>query len=225
MALRNIIAGGAVVLATGLGTVGVASAATNHSTPTLNVKLPHGLGERPGDGGAFPDGPGGSPLSAAALTSAQAAASAAVPNATLQHAFQGPNSTYVVIMEKSDGTYVTVIENSSFVVTSTHNGAGPRHGDGPGGSPLSAAALTSAQAAASAAVPNATLQHAFPGPNSTYVVIMEKSDGTYVTVIENSSFVVTSTQAGLPTPPVGAVGGKPQPDGSSSGDVTGSSNR
>ena len=117
--VRNIITSGAVVLATGLGTVGVASAATNHSSPTLNVKLPHGTSDRPGDGGGMSDGPGATALTGATLTSAEASANAAVPNATVEHAFAGPNSTYVVIMKKSDATHVRVIENSSFVVTST----------------------------------------------------------------------------------------------------------
>ena len=121
MAVRNILAGGAVVLATGLGTVGVASAATNHSSPTLNVKLPHGVSDLPGDG-AMPDGPRATPLSGTTLSSAEASANAAEPNATVEHALAGPNSTYVVIMKKSDGSHVAVTENSSFVVTSTQVG-------------------------------------------------------------------------------------------------------
>ena len=139
IAVRHILAGGAVVLATGLGTVGVASAATNHSSPTLNVKLPHGMSDRPGDAGGWSDGPGATPLSGATLTSAEASANAAVPNATVEHALAGANSTYVVIMKKTDGTYVTVIENASFVVTSTQAGlptvpAGAMGGmPGPGG--------------------------------------------------------------------------------------------
>ena len=151
MAVRNILAGGAVVLTTGLGTIGVASAATNHSSPTLNAEVAHGVRDLPSDG--------------------------------------------------------------------------PHPGDGPDATPLSGATLTSAEASANAAVPNATVEHAFAGANSTYVVIMKKSDGTHVTVIENSSFVVTSTQAGLPTPPFGTMRGMPRPDGPNSGEAIGSSNR
>jgi len=209
--LRNIITGGAVVLAAGLGTVGVASAATTHTVTHLTAKSAStDLATDPGHG------PGEAPLTGATLTSAVAAANAAVPNATVIRAESGPNSTYEVHMKKADGSLVTVVENASFVVTSTHADAGtppfgpggpggPGHfGHGPGEAPLTGATLTSAVAAANAAVPNATVIRAEAGPNSTYEVHMKKADGSLVTVVENASFVVTSTHADAGTPPFGA---------------------
>jgi len=117
--LRNIITGGAVVLAAGLGTVGVASAATTHTVTHITAK------SASTDSATDPGhGPGEAPLTGATLTSAVAAANAAVPNATVIRAEAGPNSTYEVHMKKADGSLVTVVENASFVVTSTHADAG-----------------------------------------------------------------------------------------------------
>ena len=211
--LRYMMTGGAVILATGLGTAGVASAATSHAATTITVKLPAAGVDRPDGGpGDAMRAPQAS-LTGATLSSAVASASAAVPNSTLIHAEAGPHGTYVVHLKKSDGTYVTVVENASFVVTSTHADPGPRPGAGPLGDPatmthgpgetlLTGATLTSAEASASAAVPNATVIRAeTDAQGATYEVHLKKSDGSYVTVKENASFVVTSTQSGFATPP------------------------
>ena len=232
LGLRYIMTGGAVVLAAGLGTAGVASAATSHASTTITVKLPAVGSERPDGAPGAPGAPGGfaeTPLTGATLTSAVASANAAVPNATVVRAEVGANATYEVLLKKSDGTYVTVVENSSFVVTSTVDGRGPRRdgapgamGDpaklinGPGETLLTGATLTSAVASADAAVPNATVVRAeTDAQGATYEVHLKKADGTYVTVKENASFVVTATQSGFGTPPSGSVHGPHLPEGTS----------
>ena len=121
-ALRSILTSGAVVLAAGLGTAGVAAAASKPTPPSLTIKLPGGTTGLHGDGFGRPDAPDAPALTGATLTSAVAAANTAVPGATVVRTMAGPNSTYVVVLKKSDGTYVTVIENSSFVVTSNTAG-------------------------------------------------------------------------------------------------------
>ena len=227
-ALRSILTSGAVVLAAGLGTAGVAAAASNPTPPSLSIKLPGGATGHHGEGFGRPDGPHAPALTGATLTSATAAANTAVPGATVVRTMAGPNSTYVVVLKKTDGTFVTVIENSSFAVTSTLNGRGPRPGEGPhapDAPALTGATLTSAVAAANTAVPGATVVRTMAGPNSTYVVVLKKTDGTFVTVIENSSFVVTSNTAGLPTPPAGAFGAGTPFEGPNPGDAPGSSNQ
>ena len=228
---RHLITG-AVILTAGLGTAGVASAATASTPATTTVTThvsaksttppwggPGGPGGS-GDPATMPLGPGQTLLTGSTLTSADAAASAAVTDATVVRSLTGPSGTYLVIMKKSDGTYVTVVENSSFVVTSTDDGFGPGprggHGQGdpatlthgPGETLLTGATLTSAVAAAEAAVPGATVVRAeTDAQGATYEVHMKKTDGTYVTVKENANFTVTSTETGFGTPPAGARGG------------------
>lgn len=235
--VRRMITSGAVVLAAGLGTAGVASAATAHTATTITVKAPPAPGDGPDGHYGMPHGPGHRLLTGATLTSAVAAATAAVPNSTVIHAESGPHGTYDVHLKKSDGTYVRVVENSNFVVTSTGPDFGPGPGDGPGaagasGTPgdparmthgpdetlLTGTTLTSAVTSATAAVPNATVIRAeTDAQGATYEVHLKKADGTFVTVKENASFVVTSTQAGWGMPPRGAVhGASPVGDAGSS---------
>ena len=236
LGLRYMITGGAVVLAAGLGTAGVASAATSHTSTTINVKLPAAAGDRPDGALGAPHGTAEAPLTGATLTSAVASANAAVPNATVIGTEAGPNGTYQVHLKKSDGTYVTVVENSSFVVTSTVKDLGPGNGPGTQGDPanlahgpgetlLTGATLTSAVASANAAVPNATVARAeTDAQGASFDVHLKKADGTYATVKENASFVVTSTQTGFGTPPAGAMNSGRLADGAPTSGASGSSN-
>ena len=230
LTMRSMIIGGAVVLTSALGTAGVASAATSHTVSTTHLTIKSATGSRTlaDDPSAMPPGSGETLLTGSTLSSAVAAANTAVPGATVVRAEAGPNSTYEVHMKKADGTYVTVVESSSFNVTSLNHDLGPGH-LGPTGAPgdpaklahgrgetlLTGSSLTSAEASANAAVPNASVVRAeTDAQGATYEVHMKKSDGTYVTVKENASFVVTATQAGFGTAPVGAPGAPdPHPAG------------
>ncbi len=227
---RHLITG-AVILTAGLGTARVASAATASTPATTTVTThvsarsttpPWGGPDGPGDSATRPMGPGQTLLTGSTLTSADAAASAAVSDATVVRSLTGPSGIYLVIMKKTDGTYVTVVENASFVVTATDDGFGPGprggHGPGdpatlthgPGETLLTGATLTSAVAAAEAAEPGATVVRAeTDAQGATYEVHMKKTDGTYVTVKENASF----TETGFGTPPAGAPGAGAPGDG------------
>jgi hypothetical protein len=124
-----VITGGAVILATGLGTAGVASAATTHNTSTstshLTVRTSTPTGIAPGNPASLTHGPGETLLTGTDLTSAVAAANAAVPDATVVRAeTDSAGSPYEVHMLKADGTYVTVKLNASFTVTSIEKGFG-----------------------------------------------------------------------------------------------------
>jgi hypothetical protein len=235
LGLRYMITGGAVVLATGLGTVGVASAATSHAATTITVKSPAAAGDWPDGAPGSPHGTPPAALTGTTLTSAVAAANAAVPDATVLGTQAGPNGTYLVHLKEADDTYATVVENSSFVVTSTVKDLAPGPGDhlgdpatlthGPGETLLTGATATSAVASANAAVPGATVVRAeTDAQGATYEVHLKKADGTYVTVKENASFVVTSTQAGFGTPPAGDASGPRLPDGTAPSGAAGSSN-
>lgn len=143
----------AVALAAGvtIGTTGLASASSSHATKTHHVaktKTAH-VGHRDVDGprpqGADPVDPGHGPnetlLTGSQLLSADAAATAAVPGATIVRAETNSSgaSTYEVHMKKADGTRVTVELDSTFQVVAIINGNGPgapnqgapdpRHGD------------------------------------------------------------------------------------------------
>jgi uncharacterized membrane protein YkoI len=63
--------------------------------------------------------------------------------------------------------------------------------------PLSGATLTSASAAATAAVPGGTVESATTETDATgaYEVILTKPDGSHVKVIEDANFTVLSTSA------------------------------
>lgn len=217
LTMRNMITGGAVILTSAFATSGVASATTTHTVSTTHLSIKSATSSRDlqSDPTTLPPGPGETLLSGSTLSSAEAAATSAVPGATVVRAESGPNSTYEVHMKKTNGSYVTVVENSTFTVTSTNQSYGPGHagvpgdpaklGHGPGETLLTGSTFTSAVASANVAVPNATVLRAETDPQgATYEVHMMKADGTYVTVKENSSFVVTSIQSGLGTPPVGA---------------------
>jgi hypothetical protein len=90
-------------------------------------------------------GPGETLLTGTAEQEADAAATAAVPGATIIRAETDSSGAapYEVHMKKSDGTYVTVELNSDYKVIKTVSGFGPGPAGsaaGPGGSTSSAAA-------------------------------------------------------------------------------------
>ena len=161
--LRRMMATGAVVAGAGLGAAGIASAATSSSTSTSttassassNMNPPPGAagGAAPsgsaGDPAAMTHGPGETLLTGSNLQSATAAATAAVPGATVIRAETDSSgaSPYEVHMKKADGTYVTVELDSSFKVVTTVSGfgAGP-----PGGGPPGSASAPPASSSASA---------------------------------------------------------------------------
>ena len=86
-------------------------------------------------------GPNETLLTGTGLQSATAAATAAVPGATIVRAETNSSgaSPYEVHMKKSDGTYVTVELNSSFGVITTISGfgGGPTGSQAPNGTPPS----------------------------------------------------------------------------------------
>jgi hypothetical protein len=169
-------------------------------------------------------------LTGTTLTQASAAALAAVPGGTVEHANAAggidPSGTaYDVHVTKSDGTKVVVLEDSSFKVLSVKADHGPGGPGGPGpggrggpggpggpggGAALTGTTLTQASDAALAAVPGGTVKHASAaGRNdpsgAAYDVFVTKTDGSGVLVIEDSAFKVLSVN----TPPAHPQGGAP----------------
>jgi hypothetical protein len=81
-------------------------------------------------------GPGETLLTGSTLTGAEAAANAAVPDATIVRTeTDAQGATYEVHMKKADGTYVSVQLDASFTVTASESG----FGDAPTGSPAGGA--------------------------------------------------------------------------------------
>jgi len=138
--IRTWLITSAVVAGAGLGTAGIASAASTASTngtsaPSSTTAPPTGSapGSAPAaDPAAMAHGPNETVLTGSDLASATDAAKAAVSGATAVRAeTDSAGSAFEVHMKKSDGTFVTVKLDSSFKVTSTDQGFGP----GPAGSP------------------------------------------------------------------------------------------
>ena len=220
----------AAVSALAGGTVGLADAASSAS---------HAQGTR------GPGNPAETVLTGSALQSASTAALAAVPGGTVQRAsIEDPGdaskAAYEVHVAKADGSEAQVLEDASFKVLSATAGPGPGrgHDHGPGGpgepggpggpdghrgpgggnpneAALTGATLSSARAAAVAAVPGATVERATAedkGEKSgaAYEVHVTKADGTEATVLEDAAFKVLSVTAGGPGHGPGGPGG---PDG------------
>jgi len=152
--LRRALVSGALVAGASLGAAGIASAATGSTTPASGSTgatapaagsagtPPAGTAGRPpagspGDPAAMAHGPDETLLTGTDLQSATAAATAAVPGATVIRAETNSSgaSPYEVHMKKSDGSYVTVELNSSLGVITTVSGfgAGPAGGQAPNG--------------------------------------------------------------------------------------------
>ena len=134
--LRNALLSGSLILGAGLGTAGIAAAASGPSTTSTPASsaptsrpCPH-----TGDPDSMGQGPRETLLTGSDLVTATAAAQAAVPGATVLRAETDPSGAYEVHMKKSDGTFVTVTLDSSFAETSIETGVGPGpHGPGPMG--------------------------------------------------------------------------------------------
>jgi uncharacterized membrane protein YkoI len=167
-------------------------------------------------------------LTGATLQSASAAALAAVPGGTVGRAStedpKDPSgAAYEVHVKKADGSQVEVLESASFKVLSVTAGHGPGGGPGGrGGNPnetvLTGATLTSASAAAVAAVPGATVDRATiedksDASGAAYEVHLTKADGSHVVALEDSAFKVTSVTADQPHGGPGGPGGPGQRGG------------
>jgi hypothetical protein len=194
-----------------IGGVGLANAASTSSTSTTTHHAGPPMGGNPNE----------TALTGATLTSASDAAIAAVPGGTVVRATtedpkEGTGAAYEVDVKKTDASHVQVLEDGSFKVLSAKAGGGPGgpggpgHRGGPHGTPLTGATLSSAGAAAIAAVPGGKVDHASALPSgdpsgAAYIVGVTKSDGSHVDVLEDSAFKVLSVK----TPPAGGPHGGP----------------
>ncbi len=129
--LRRLIVGTAVVLGTGAGAAGIASAASGGTTtttvPTTGSTPPAGSVSA-----AAPTGSCGTALTGTELSDATAAATAAVPGATVIRAETAMGTAaYQVHMKKADGTDVTVELDASYKVIAVQSGVGMRPGAPP----------------------------------------------------------------------------------------------
>ena len=141
LGMRGLVAGGAVALAVGIGTAGIASASTNTTSSTSSTSTigssatvvtstpPSGAAMNPA---TLTHGPGETLWTGTELSEALAAAKAAEPGATVVRAETNSSgaSAYEVHMLTSGGSYVTVELNDSFTVVGTVSGFGA----GPSGS-------------------------------------------------------------------------------------------
>jgi len=128
----------AMVAGVGLGTAGIASAATTTTGTTGSTTTSSSTGTPASstlpDPATLAHGPGETLLTGTTLTRAVAAAEAAEPGATVVRAeTDAQGATYEVHMKKADGSYVTVKLDASFAVTATESGfgAGPPSGSKP----------------------------------------------------------------------------------------------
>ena len=148
---RSWLATGALAAGLAVGAAGIAGAATGSgasSSSTGNSSAASSAPAAPAAGQpptGMPDpatmshGPGETLLTGDNATKATSAALAAVPGATIVRVETDSHGggVYEAHLKKSDGTYVTVAMDSSFKVTSTHQGfgPGPQGQRGPGGPP------------------------------------------------------------------------------------------
>jgi uncharacterized membrane protein YkoI len=162
------------------------------------------------------------PLTGTVLDQVKAAAIAKVGSgatvdfATTENDSSNSAAAYEAHVTKADGTHVTVILDKDYTVLSVEAGHGPGgpggpfgHGGPPNGeTPLTGDTLTSAKAAAAAAVPGGTVEIATTENDSSnsaakYEVHVTKSDGTHVAVILDSAFKVLSIETAPLGPPHG----------------------
>ncbi|HUJ66924.1 MAG TPA: hypothetical protein VLX59_15380 [Acidimicrobiales bacterium] len=148
--IRKTLVAGAVVAGASLGAAGIASAASSTgSASSSTAPAANSYGNAASGAATNPatltHGPNETLLTGTSLERADAAATAAVPGATIVRAETNSSgaSPYEVHMKKADGSYVTVELDSNFKVLTTINGfgAGPAGGQAPSGmAPSSTAA-------------------------------------------------------------------------------------
>jgi hypothetical protein len=130
--VRKTLMAGAVVAGTSLGAAGIASAAssTGSSASSSTAPAAGSYGNAPSGAATNPaaltHGPDETLLTGTNLQRADAAATAAVPGATIVRAETNSSgaSPYEVHMKKADGSYVTVELDSNFKVLTTIDGFG-----------------------------------------------------------------------------------------------------
>jgi len=167
--LRRALVTGGLVAGASLGAAGIATAATSTTAPTAGsasttAPATGSQGTPPSGSAVDPatltHGPNETLLTGTDLQSATAAATAAVPGATVIRAETDSSGAapYEVHMKKSDGTYVTVELNSSFgVITTTSGfGAGPAGSKAPGGSQAPSGTQAPSGAPASSGAPSSS---------------------------------------------------------------------
>ena len=160
---RRILVTGALATGSLLGAAGIASAVTSSPTtatsgssstaaPAAGTGTPP-AGARQGNPATMTHGPGETLLTGTQLEQAKAAATAAVPGATVIRAETNSSGgyPYEVHLSKTDGTDVTVELDSGFKVITTISGfgAGPSGGQPPAGTPSSGTAAPTPGSAAS----------------------------------------------------------------------------
>ncbi len=158
--LRHALVTGAIVAGASLAAAGIVSAATGTTGSTGTTGTSATSGSSSGSSTTTPDnngtpdtppsgsaadpatlthGPGETLLTGTDLQKATAAATAAVPGATIVRAETNSSGDYPyeVHMKKSDGSYVTVELDSNFSVITTISGfgAGPAGSQAPSGAP------------------------------------------------------------------------------------------
>ena len=138
LSTRNGIVLGIAAIGVTLGTAGLASATTAHHPAPSAVVRAHAT-PTPPNPATLTHGPDETLLTGSNLISADQAATAAVPGATIVRAETNSSSTstYEVHMRTSDGRFVTVELDSTFNVVATIDGfgAGPAGQPAPGGQP------------------------------------------------------------------------------------------
>ncbi|MDX6620880.1 MAG: hypothetical protein QOK36_3266 [Gaiellales bacterium] len=139
--IRRGVAASAATLALVLGGAGVAGAATSGSSTTSSAKAAAKASAAKAaraktaratatDPATLTHGPGETLVTGSDLAKATAAATAAVPGATIIRVeSDSGGSAYEAHLKKADGTTVTLKFDASFNVTSTEGGLG----GGPGG--------------------------------------------------------------------------------------------
>ena len=147
MNVRRVLVTGALAAGTMLGAAGIASAATSPSTSATTPPAAGSTATTPAAGTAQVDpatmthGPGETLLTGTQLAQATAAATAAVPGATIIRAETNSSGTspYEVHMTKTDGSTVSVEldANLKVITTIAGFGAGPAGSQAPNSSSTS----------------------------------------------------------------------------------------
>ncbi|MEY2565869.1 MAG: hypothetical protein QOE35_398 [Actinomycetota bacterium] len=210
-AVVGALVGGYGIAAAQSGTTSVSSTpSTDQATTTTVAPTPSDSAGSSGSSSADSsgqaetgrtDGRGETALTGDTADKVRAAATKAVPGATVDRVeTDSDGSAYEAHLTKADGTHVTVKVNDAFEVTSVDNDpASGSRGDhrGPGGgsgeTAVTGDTADKVWAAAIKSVPDATVDRVeTDSDGSPYEAHMTKADGTHVTVKVNDAFEVTS---------------------------------